>query len=139
MSIDKLLDRVQKVKRTGEGKYLACCPAHDDKRPSLGVKLTNDGKILVHCFAGCDVQSIVSAIGLTLADLMPEDSSYRRDNATSPRFNKAELFDRIAFEAVILSLAIRQLLGGETLAADDIHRVRLAERTINDIAKECRR
>jgi len=136
MSIDNLLSRLDKVKPNGSGKWLACCPAHPDKSPSLAIKEI-DGKILIHCFAGCQVSEIVSAIGLQLSDLMPENPTYQK-GAKPPRFNKYELFDRLAFESVILSLAIRQLLNGEMLEQSDLSRVLLAESTINGIVREVR-
>ena len=137
MSIDNLLSRLDKVKPNGNNKWLACCPAHPDKSPSLAIKEI-DGKILIHCFAGCQVSEIVSAIGLQLSDLMPDNPTYQK-GAKPPRFNKYELFDRLAFESVILSLAIRQLLNGEILEQSDLSRVVQAENVINSIAMEVRR
>ena len=37
------------------------CPAHDDNNPSLSIKETSDGKLLLHCFAGCSFEDIVKA------------------------------------------------------------------------------
>ncbi|MGB3796519.1 MAG: CHC2 zinc finger domain-containing protein, partial [Alteraurantiacibacter sp.] len=42
-------------------KGMACCPVHDDRTPSLGVSLGRQA-ILFHCFAGCDQQSVLSAL-----------------------------------------------------------------------------
>ena len=137
MVIDNLLSKFDKVKPTGNGKYLACCPAHPDKSPSLAIKQTDDGKILIHCFSGCQVSDIVAAVGLELSDLMPENPSYQK-GTKPPRFNKNELFDRLAFEVVILSMGIRQLLAKEDLSQDDLSRVILAENTINEIVREVR-
>jgi hypothetical protein len=137
MVIDNLLSKFDKVKPTGNGKYLACCPAHPDKSPSLAIKQTDDGKLLLHCFSGCQVSDIVAAVGLELSDLMPENPSYQK-GTKPPRFNKYELFDRLAFEAVILSMGIRQLLAKEDLSQDDLSRVLLAENTINRIVREVR-
>ena len=140
MHIEQLIARLEKLRRSGDGKWLACCPAHQDKSPSLAIKHTNDGKILIHCFAGCDVDSIVSSIGLTLADLMPDiDNPEYKKGSKPPKFNKYELFDRLAYESIILCLAIRQLINNEPLGLDDQKRVLKAEETINDIARECRK
>ena len=136
--INNLLEKLQKVKSTNTGKWLACCPAHADKSPSLAIKQTDDGKILIHCFAGCSVIEILSSIGLELSGLMPENPTYQK-GSKPPAFNKYELFDRLAFEAVILSLAIRQLLNGEMLEQSDLSRVAQAENVINSIAMEVRR
>ncbi|MCX7107040.1 MAG: CHC2 zinc finger domain-containing protein [Methylococcales bacterium] len=137
MVIDNLLSKLDKVKSNGQGKWLACCPAHPDKSPSLAIKQTDDGKILIHCFSGCQVSDIVAAVGLELSDLMPENPSYQK-GTKPPRFNKYELFDRLAFEVVILSMGIRQLLAKEDLSHDDLSRVILAENTINEIVREVR-
>ncbi len=136
--IENLLSKLDKVKSNGTGKWLACCPAHADKSPSLGIKEADDGKLLIHCFSGCAVSDIVGAIGLELSDLMPDNPVYKK-GVKPPKFNKYELFDRLSFESIILSLAIRQLLSGGILNAADKCRVELAERTINAIAKECGR
>ena len=67
MNAQDVLDRLKKV--TGsKGKWIACCPAHQDKSPSLAVTETDD-RVLVHCFSGCDAQDVTAAIGLNLADL----------------------------------------------------------------------
>ena len=67
MNAQDVLDRLEKV--TGsKGKWMACCPAHQDKSPSLAVTETDD-RVLVHCFSGCDTQDVTAAIGLNLADL----------------------------------------------------------------------
>ena len=67
MNAQDILDRLEKV--TGsKGKWMACCPAHQDKSPSLAVTEADD-RVLVHCFSGCDTQDVTAAIGLNLADL----------------------------------------------------------------------
>lgn len=140
MGIDSILNRLEKVRRTGPGKWIACCPAHADKRPSLAVKLTDDDKILLKCWAGCDVESIVSAIGLTLSDLMPEKpQGYDRTRARVPRFNRSEMFDRLLHESIILGLGIRQLLSGKELSPADIESIGKAESLIDELRAEASR
>jgi hypothetical protein len=135
--LNALLSKLDKVKPNGQGKYLACCPAHPDKSPSLAIKFVDD-RILIHCFAGCQVSEIVGAVGMSLSDLMPDNPDYKKGSAP-PRFNKYELFDRLAFESIILSMGIRQLLNKVELSPDDMTRVLLAENTINEIVSEVNR
>jgi hypothetical protein len=137
-NIDTVLSKVHKLKKTGDCKWLACCPAHDDKTPSLAIKLADD-RILIHCFAGCDVSSIVSALGLELSDLMPESKRHSRPDNKRPKFNKSELFDRIVEESAILIVAIRQVFSGTPLNDGDMERVIKAEGIIDDIIQEARR
>ena len=67
--IVRVLDRLKGVRETRNG-WDACCPAHDDVRPSLGVAAGDDGRVLLHCRSqGCTVEQITAAIGLTVSDL----------------------------------------------------------------------
>lgn len=70
--LEKFISRLDKVKSAGSKKWIACCPAHRDKSPSLTVSETSDGVVLVKCWAGCSASDIVQAIGLQLRDLFPE-------------------------------------------------------------------
>ena len=70
--ISKLLHRLDKVRQTGRGQHLACCPAHDDGSPSLSVRETSDGTVLMHCFAGCPAADVLAAVGMELAELFPD-------------------------------------------------------------------
>lgn len=49
------------AKKVGNN-YLTCCPAHNDKNPSLSISVTAKGKILWHCFAGCSQLDIFNAL-----------------------------------------------------------------------------
>lgn len=138
MNTDALLSKLNKIKSNGNGKWLACCPAHFDKSPSLAIKHTDDGKILLHCFSGCAVADVVAALGLTLADLMPENPSYQKGSKV-PKFNKYELFDCLVHSGLILSMGIRKLLNFNDLTPEDLILISKAEESINDIAREVRR
>ena len=72
--IDDLLDRLDKVRQTGEHKYLACCPVHGDRNPSMSLSevIGDDGnrKVLVYCFAcHAGAQEVVEALGLPMSVL----------------------------------------------------------------------
>ena len=71
MTIEILLDRLDGVKSRGKNKWIAKCCAHDDKSPSLALTELSDGRILIKCFAGCETQTILANIGLTMEDLFP--------------------------------------------------------------------
>lgn len=76
--LDKVISCLDKVKPAGANKWKACCPAHNDKSPSLAISETSDGTVLLKCWAGCSAQSIVSAMGLELRDLFPGVNQPRR-------------------------------------------------------------
>ena len=66
--------------RGGPTQWSAQCPAHDDRAPSLSIGTGAEGVPLVHCQAGCRPEEVLGAVGLTLADLMPD-----RDRPERPR------------------------------------------------------
>lgn len=74
MNVEEFVKLLDGVHPTSRG-WSACCPAHDDSQPSLGVSIGNDGRILVHCFAGCTPQEICKALDLHLRDLFVTQQS----------------------------------------------------------------
>jgi putative DNA primase/helicase len=58
--------------RASGAGWVACCPAHDDRRASLSIGEGARGRTLLNCFANCGTDAIVSAMGLTMADLFDD-------------------------------------------------------------------
>jgi len=107
MSAAELISRLKKVRATGKGTWTACCPAHNDKSPSLAVRETEDGRVLLHCFSGCDVESILDAVGLTFDDLFPETHEHRKSEARP--FPASDVLRLIAKEALIVAATAKTL------------------------------
>lgn len=61
MNARESVSHLKGVKKSGAG-WTARCPAHDDKNNSLSVSDGDDGKLLLHCHAGCSFESILAAI-----------------------------------------------------------------------------
>ena len=63
---DRALDGRELLNRLGadpnRGRGVIRCPSHDDRGPSLSWRLADDGRALLHCFAGCDFRSIVASV-----------------------------------------------------------------------------
>ena len=68
--IEVLLSRLDRVRIVGQ-RAMACCPAHPDQTPSLSIKETDDGVVLVYCHGGCETCDVLAAVGLTFRDLFP--------------------------------------------------------------------
>ena len=68
MQIEALLSRLERVRKTTAG-WTARCPAHADTNPSLSVSLGDDARILLKCFAQCELTAIVAALNLEVSDL----------------------------------------------------------------------
>lgn len=65
-----VLSKLSTAKPNGNG-WKARCPAHEDRNPSLSITTGDDGRALIHCHANCSPDSIIEALGLKMADLMP--------------------------------------------------------------------
>jgi hypothetical protein len=63
---------------------MCCCPAHNDRKPSLSVREEKPGgRIFVKCFAGCPDTDILKCLGLDLKDLFPEQEKVASLNVRS--------------------------------------------------------
>jgi hypothetical protein len=132
--INDLLTRLSKVKQTGAGKWVACCPAHEDRSPSLSIRQADD-KILIYCFAGCDVDDVVGSVGMSLSDLMPESVGHNHQPTPTvlTASTKAELFEVMVGETAIFMVAARQIAMGVPLSEVDTNRIRLAESRLDKV------
>jgi hypothetical protein len=74
VTVEEFTCHLKMVKRNGDG-WTATCPAHDDNAPSLSINQGDDGRVLVHCHAGCSIEEIVEAIGISVSDLFAEETS----------------------------------------------------------------
>lgn len=107
-NLDLILGSLSKVKKAGKG-YMACCPAHNDKSPSLSVSETSEGKVLVHCWVGCETKAVMKAIGLEMRHLFadsltPEERlRYERDKLEDRRIYLEAVASIISNTAVELS------------------------------------
>ena len=121
MKADLLLSRLKKVRKSGLGEWTACCPAHDDRSPSLAVKQTDDGRVLVKCFAGCSFEEIASAAGVTLADLAPDATI---DTRVRPLpFSPSTALRALAFNAQVVAIAASDMAQGKPLSVEDKDRL----------------
>lgn len=119
--IDVVLARLDKVKANGAGKWKACCPAHDDRDPSLSIREAEDGKVLLHCWAGCETDSIAAAIGLTIRDLFPSEQRQARRGPSKAA---------IEHERRIVSIGLSLLAQGANLPPSDLERLETARRRL---------
>ncbi len=123
MIAERLLDRLESVRESGPGRWIARCPAHDDKTPSLAIRDV-DGKLLLHCFAECSLHEIVSAVGLELSDLFPEKPKSHKP--ISRPIPAADILSCLTLESTFLALCAEAMLRGEKLQECDRNRLQLS-------------
>jgi hypothetical protein len=131
--IEKLTSRLDGVKCTGRDRYTAKCPAHPDKSPSLTIT-EKEGRVLFHCFSGCEPADVLAAVGLTFSDLYPDRPAFNK-GSRSAAFNPYDVLKCLAREVGIVTLAAAQVSAGHQLTTADAERVRLAHERLRDAAK----
>lgn len=126
MTAAALLDRLEHVRQTGPGRWIARCAAHVDKRPSLTIRELEDGRVLVHCFAGCDARDVLAAVGLTFDVLFPRRPVAHRGKPERRPFPAADVLRCIALEVLIVAVAAYRLGNGQALDGADRARLLVA-------------
>lgn len=136
--IDSILSGLTKVHLRQPGQWSARCPAHDDKGPSLSVRETPEGAVLLHCFAGCKVAAIVGALCLDMADLFPPrlipPCTTKR---TSRLLSAGQALDLLADESLLVAVAAANVSHGVALTTVDKNRVLRAAGYIQYLRHEC--
>ena len=74
MTFEQILERLDGARQNGSG-WIARCPAHKDRTPSLSIRRAEDGRTLLHCHAGCEAVAITASLGLELHDLFEDGDS----------------------------------------------------------------
>lgn len=123
--IDNLLSRLDSVRQTRPDSWMACCPAHTDRSASLSIREIDDGRILVHCFAGCSVHEVIGAVGLSIDALFPHRLTHRRGPERRP-FPAMDVLRAVSFEALVVAAAGVTLLAGHPFSEVDRRRLILS-------------
>lgn len=120
--IDLVLARLDGVKITSRGKWMARTPTREDRTPSLSIRELDDGRVLLKDFGGDDTAAVLAAIGLTFADLYPDRD--RRPARRGPNSAAVE------FERRIVALGTSLLAQGAQLPPSDLERLEMAHRRL---------
>jgi hypothetical protein len=137
--VEKMLGMLTKVKGRN-GSWTACCPAHADKGPSLAIRENDDGRVLVHCFAGCETLSVLRALGMSMTDLFPPEGKRREypvegKKSMKPAFYATDLMRIISFEALVVSICAYDMGQGKKLSDGDRERMKLSQQRIEEAIK----
>ena len=133
-SVDALLSRLDKVKATGPNRWIACCPAHADKAPSLAIRETDEGRILLHDFGGCATHDVLTAVGLEFSDLFPErlpNPNYPPERRPWPA---SDVLRCVAYECLLVVAAVNDIHRRGWLSETDEYRLYLAAARIAQAA-----
>jgi hypothetical protein len=86
----------------------------------MTVRVLDDGRVLLHCFAGCEVQNILAHVGLNFADLFPEPLTRERLPRLRAPFNAHEALQCLASESAVVAISASDLAEGRAVDADRV-------------------
>lgn len=133
--IEKVLNSLESSRMVSLDKWIAKCPAHDDRRPSLSLKVATDGKVLIHCWAGCSTPDVLYAMGLDFSDLFPNQNRRIRGHACGSltrQFDFRDAFLGVAHEILVVRLILEQMHDGQAVKEEHKERLALAETRVSD-------
>ena len=120
--IDEILDKLEKVRPTGRDKWVACCPVHGDKNPSMSVT-EKDGRVLCHCFAcGANGLEVVQALSLPASVLF--------DKPLEKGYVPKRVIEEIEMDRLVLRMVEEDKKKGKLLSYNDFNRWKLAKSRI---------
>lgn len=128
MGADAILSRVERARKSGPGRWMCKCPAHEDRTASLSIRETDDGVVLLKCFAGCEAREVVASVGLDMQDLFPPrlpDGVHSRPAVRRP-FYATDVLRHLALESKIIILIARMIKEGKPVSQTDYDRALLA-------------
>jgi len=138
--IENTLSRLEKPRQRQPGQWSARCPAHPDKSPSLSIRETPDGAVLLHCFGGCETAEIVASLGLELSDLFPpRDKPTGTPKKIANLLTAGQALELLATETLFVAVAIGNFFHGMTLTQVDIDRLTTAAGRIALLRDQTRR
>lgn len=127
-NVDVLLARLEGVQKSGNG-WRARCPGCAGRSRKLSVGVSDDGRILLHCFGGCDAAVVVQAAGLTIADLFPErlaadtPEERRRRQRLARESQWGAALEVVQHEARVVAIAAADIVNGRPLSPEDAARI----------------
>lgn len=81
----RVLDRLDGVRPTGTGRWIAKCPAHPDRSPSLSIRETDDGRVLLHDHGGCDTENVLAGSDFVIVE--PNGNTVSGENSSLGTLN----------------------------------------------------
>lgn len=115
----RLLDRLRDARPAGRGQWRSRCPACD-ARTSLAIRELGDGRLLVHCHAGCAPSEVLQSVGLGLADLFDQPlGEHRGDPMARPRHDPRALMAAAATDATTAAVIVSAVARNRTAGADE--------------------
>lgn len=128
--LDDILPRLEKVKKKGQ-EWVACCPVHNDRNPSMYLRETSD-RVLIHCFScGAKGLDVVKALDLPMSVLFKDIK-----RGSIPK----QVIELAREDVFFIDLYDQKKARGERITVNELRRYRLAKersKLLDDRQQKC--
>lgn len=139
MALHDLLNALEKVKKTGPDRYIALCPSHTDKRPSLTITEKDDGVVLIKCWAGCGAAEILASVNLEFSALYPPRTDKHGNAPVKRPWNPYDVLKCLETEARLAWFSAKKIAqSGMPLPPDEQDRLLLAVSRLTEAGEKIR-
>ncbi len=116
---ERILERLNCVRRSGDGKWRAICPCHGGRSLAIAEK---DDRVLLHCFAGCDTGDVLASLGLDLADLFDRPLDHSRDRLRRA-WSVSDVLATAMAEVAVVAIVAADLAERRPISPSDWYRL----------------
>lgn len=118
MNAGELLSRLDGVRTTGRDRWIARCPAHRDRSPSLSIRQMPD-RVLLHCFGGCSADEVARSLNLEMADLFDTRAGGGSHFCRAPAVPALDVMRCLADDLFLALTYLADISRGYVLTAED--------------------
>lgn len=125
----KILERLDGVRRGRDGRWRARCPSHGSRGGSLAI-VERDDRVLLFCHGGCEVEAVLTSIGLVLADLFDRPLDHSRERIRRA-WSASDVLEVVMDESTVVAVIAADMLENRTIAEADWTRLAQASQRLN--------
>ncbi len=118
-AVEKILNRLDGVHRSSDGKWRAICPCHGGRSLAIADR---DGRALIWCHAGCETGDVLSSLGLELADLFDRPLDHSRERVRRA-WSASDVLDLVLAEVAVVAVVAADLAERRPISATDWYRL----------------
>lgn len=119
----KLLDRLDRPKQTRPGSWVAGCPCcHSKRGRPISIREADSGAVLLFPFCGCSTSDVLSALGLTLADLFDRPLGHQLASSVA-RISARDILDCVSHEMSVAVLIAEKIIREGAVAPEALKRL----------------
>lgn len=127
---ERIITKLEGLESRSSG-WTARCPSH--KGSGLEVTVTDDGRLWLRCLAGCEVEAVISGLGLSLADFALSESLHSMAQFEDPVRDAIRRDLDLEKLKTAIQARLLELTGRKSRLEEALRGMEVVERTASDL------